>query len=900
MFMLKLKDTFIKHIGTPRHSGRYPWGSGKDSYQRSSNFLGYAEKLKYEGLSEVEIASGMGISVAELRSRKSIAKAEKRASDSAMALRLKDKGLSNIAIGKRMGLNESSVRGLLDPALKTRADITVSTANVLRTEVKAKKYIDIGLGTETLMGISRTKLNTAIQLLKDEGYEVMYVKTPQLGTGKYTSIKVLVAPGTDYYKDLYLNRDKISTVSRGSKDQGLTYDPAPPIQSIKSSRVVIRYKEDGGTDKDGVIELRQGVNDISLGQSRYAQVRIAVDKTHYLKGMAVYGEDMPKGVDVIYNTNKSKSVPKSSVLKEMKKDKDGNIDPEDPFGTVIKPNGRKGALNIVNEEGDWKEWSATLSSQMLSKQSPGVAKKQLGLVVSKKEQEFNELNSLTNPTVKKVLLNSFSDDADSSASHLKAAALPRTGSHVILPLTNIKPGEIYAPNYTQGERVVLIRHPHGGIFEIPELVVNNKSPEANRLFKNAKDAVGIHPSVASKLSGADFDGDTVLVIPNKNRDIRTAPSLKALKDFSTTEMYPPYDGMRTIDGGKYNAVTKKVEYASKPQKKTKQLKMGDISNLITDMSIKGANDDELARAVKHSMVVIDSEKHHLNYKQSAIDNNIMALKTKYQGGPRAGASTLVSKASSEKRVLARKERMPNKSTGEKTYINTGETYKTTSGKVVFRTTSITKMEYEKNAHKLSSGTRIESVYADHANSLKALANKARLVMVNTPSLAYSPSANKVYAHEVATLKANLALAFMNKPRERQAQLLGDKIFRAKCDANPDMDDGDKKKVKSMALEEARARTGAHKHVIPISDREWEAIQMGAVSNHTLTTILLNTDLDKLKARALPRSSSVMSTASIVRAQAMLNAGKTQSEVAAALGVSTNSLAKALDQKEVIS
>lgn len=27
---------FLIHYGTPRHSGRYPWGSGKDPYQSSN------------------------------------------------------------------------------------------------------------------------------------------------------------------------------------------------------------------------------------------------------------------------------------------------------------------------------------------------------------------------------------------------------------------------------------------------------------------------------------------------------------------------------------------------------------------------------------------------------------------------------------------------------------------------------------------------------------------------------------------------------------------------------------------------------------------------------------------------------------------------------------------------
>ena len=52
--------------------------------------------------------------------------------------------------------------------------------------------------------------------------------------------------------------------------------------------------------------------------------------------------------------------------------------------------------------------------------------------------------------------------------------------------------------------------------------------------------------------------------------------------------------------------------------------MGKISNLITDMTLLGASEDKLARAVRHSMVVIDDEKHHLDYKQSEKDNNIAA------------------------------------------------------------------------------------------------------------------------------------------------------------------------------------------------------------------------------------------------------------------------------------
>lgn len=863
--------SFLKHIGVKRRSGRYPWGSGKDPEQRNKSFLGYVKALQDEGMSEVDIAKGLGMTTSQLRTRKSIAKSELRASLVSEAQRLKEKGMSNVSIGQRLNLNESSVRALLDPSLQAKSDIAVSTSKMLRETIEKKGVIDIGAGVESHIGISRTKLNTAVSLLEEEGYKVHYVKTEQVGTGKFTTIKVLAPPEMSY-SDVYKNRSEIKTISdfAYSPDGGRSYLGLKPIQNVSSSRIHIRYKEDGGSDKDGVIELRRNVEDLSLGNLKYAQVRIGVDGSHYLKGMAMYTDDIPKGVDIIYNTNKTKGTPKEKVFKEMKPDQDN------PFGTVIKPNGQRGAINIVNEEGDWGNWSKSISSQVLSKQSPALAKKQLELAKNIKLEEFEEISALTNPVVKKRLLESFADDADASAVHLKAAALPRQSSHVILPIPSIKENEIYAPNYLNGERVVLIRHPHGGTFEIPELRVNNKNQAANSVMKNARDAVGIHPKIAEKLSGADFDGDTVLVIPNKEGLIKTSPSLKALKDFDTKTAYPAYEGM------------------PKMSSRTKQMQMGDVSNLITDMTIKGATANEIARAVRHSMVVIDAEKHNLNYKQSAIDNGIAELKKKYQGGERAGASTLISRASSEVRVPRRKETFKiDPVTGKKVFEETGETFVNAKGKTVRKTTTSTRMAETDDAFSLSSGTKIESIYAQHANDLKALANKARKLALETPNLVYSPTAKQTYAKEVESLKAKLRVAYKNKPLERQAQLLANKIVSAKKAANPNMEASDVKKIKGQALEEARARSGAKKQKIEITDREWEAIQLGAVSNNTLSQILLNTDLDAVKVRATPRTTNSVTPGKVAKAKAMADNGYTTAEIASALGVSTTTLQEAL-------
>jgi DNA-binding CsgD family transcriptional regulator len=856
----------LSHYGIPRRSGRYPWGSGDDPQQRNKSFLGYVANLHNKGMSEVDIAKGLGMNVSQLRNKKSLVKAEQRKADVSEVIKLKTKGYSNVEIGKKMNINESSVRALLNPSIQERSEITNTVSNMLKESVNDKKYIDVGVGVERHIGVSRTKLKTAISQLEEEGYKIHYIPVLQLGTGKKTSIMVL-SKSEIPYSEVYKNKDQIKMITdQRSVDGGRSFLGLEPIKNVDSKRIQIRYSEDGGSQKDGVIELRRDVDDISLGKNKYAQVRIGVDGSHYLKGMAIYSDDLPKGIDIIYNTNKKTGTPKEKVFKEMEKD------PDNPFGTTIKAGGQRGALNIVNEEGDWGKWSNTISSQILSKQPTSLAKKQLGIAYDIKKEEFDEIMRLTNPTVRKKLLEAFSDDCDASAVHLKAAALPRQQSQVILPLTTIKENQIYAPNFKNGEKVVLIRHPHGGIFEIPELTVNNKNQEAGRLIKGAKDAVGINAKTAERLSGADFDGDTVLVIPNNNKLIKNSSPLKGLIDFDPKVAYPAYEGMRTM-----------TAYG-------KGIQMGDISNLITDMTIKGANTNEIAKAVRHSMVVIDAEKHNLNYKKSYMDNGIGELKKRYQGSERSGATTLISKASSKLDVGLRKERI-DPTTGKKIYEYTNETYINKEGKTIVKKTPSTKMSETEDAFTLSSGTPIESVYANHANKLKALANESRKIFINTPPITYSPSAKKIYESEVSSLNAKLNIALKNKPLERQAQLLANSIVDAKKGFNPNMDKSDLKKIKGQALTEARTRTNAKKQEIDITYKEWEAIQSGAISNNTLTQILNNTDIDKIKQLATPRKTTALTIAKQSKAKVMLSSGYTQSEVADALGVSISLISK---------
>lgn len=889
----------LAHYGVKRRSGRYPWGSGQDPHQHSGDLLSTIKDLKAKGLSETEIAKGLGMTTTQLRAQKSIAKNEKRKADVAMVARLKEKGMSNTAIGRRMGINESSVRALLDPTLKERAGSTEALAKELKKQVGKDGLLDVGLGVEVNMGVTSTKMKTATAMLEAEGYHVHKVKVQQQTTGKFTEMKVLVPPGMDY-KTVLAKRGEIKAPGVSIEDHGHTVYGIEKPTAVSSKRLKVRYGNEGGSDMDGVIELRRNVKDLSLGGSNYAQVRISVDGTHFLKGMAMYSDDLPKGYDIRFNTNKKPTGNKLDALKPMKED------PANPFGAVIRRqmhyevNGKKklSAINIVNDEGTWGDWSKTLSSQFLSKQPVSLAKQQLKAARDKRKAEFEEIMALTNPSVKKKLLQSFADSVDSDAVDLKAASLPRQASQVILPVPKMKTTEVYAPNFKHGEKVVLVRHPHGGRFEIPELTVNNKNPHARKTIgTKVKDAIGIHPKVAERLSGADFDGDSVLCIPNNSGKVKTSPALKGLNGFDPKAMYPEYPGMKRMTS------------------KQTQLKMGEVSNLITDMTIKGATQSEIARAVRHSMVVIDAEKHHLNYKQSEIDNGIAALKKKYQGRANAGAATLISRASSKVYVPDRKPRSASKGggidkkTGRKVWEETGKTYK----KPVFGEDGETvvgwkteksilkskKLAETNDAFSLVSkdGSTIETVYANHSNELKAMANEARKATLSIPSVRKNPQAAKTYAPEVKSLKAKVNEALRNKPRERQAQVLADAVVRAKKQADPTLakDKERLKKVRRQALAEARSRTGAGKKPFSITPREWQAIQEGAVSQAALNKVLELADESVVRELATPRAQPKISSSMVSRAKAMSSRGKTAAEIAEALGISTTSVHRALEE-----
>lgn len=892
-------DSVLMHYGVKRRSGRYPWGSGKEPYQRSGDLLARVNSLKKEGLTEKQIADTIGLSTTDLRMQLRVANHERRALEADRARSLRDDGLSLNEIAREMGYkNDSSIRSLLNEntaASKNRAKVTAET---LKAEIEEKGFLDVGAGVELELGVSQQTLREALFILETEGYFVNGLGVPNPTNPKVQTTVVVAGPKNATYQQAYQARDEgniNSVTDYYSTDSGKTFKKTQYPASIDSKRVMINYGDQGGDAKDGVIEIRRGVEDLSLGNSHYAQVRILVDGTHYLKGMAIYSDDLPDGVDIRFNTNKKSGTPKMDVLKSIKDD------PSNPFGAMIKANGQSyyigkdgkehlSAINKIKEQGDWDKMSKNLSSQFLSKQPVKLIKQQLDLTYKDYKDQYDEIMDLNNPTVKKKMLLDFADTCDGAAVHMKAAALPRQSTKVLLPVDGIKDNEVYAPAYRNGEQLALIRYPHGGTFEIPVVTVNNRNKKAiSTLGKGLTDAIGISKKTADQLSGADFDGDQVVAIPTNNGRVK----IKATHKLKGLEEFDP-----------------KVEYSTEGKKNVrlmteryKQIQMGVVSNLITDMTLKGADEDELARAVRHSMVVIDAVKHKLDYRQSEKDNGIQELKERYQastdpvtGRTTYGASTLLSRHKDTVEVPERRgSGRIDRETGEVVYNTSGRTYvDKKTGQTKQATTSVSAVLNTPDVRSMSSGTQQEEAYADYSNRMKALANTARKQYLATGNLKKNPSATQTYKEEVQSLQDKLETAARNAPKERRASVIANSVVKAQIDSNPDMTKDEIKKARQNAIEDARVQVGASGRgtKVNITDREWEAIQAGAISDSKLTQILRYADSDRVKELATPKTTTI-SQARIARIKSMSNAGFTASEIADRLGLSSSTVSKYL-------
>lgn len=910
-FGITSESNILEHYGTKRHSGRYPWGSGDNPYQHSGDFLSRVEELKKKGLSEKEILETINNSLpdeykmglTEFRTARQKAGHDRKALEYDQIRAMKDDGLGWKEIGDKLGMSESSVRSKYNNAIGEKASQAEKIAATLKAEVDKKGMIDISEGANQVLGVSESKLDEAAYILEAEyGYQRYGVGIRQpTNTRQQTNITVLAKPEFDQ-KYAYQHQDQIDSLGDyHSDDGGETFTKLQRPSSLDSSRVAIRYGDEGGLDKDGVIEIRRGVPDLDLGKSHYAQVRILVDGDHYLKGMAVYSDDLPDGVDVMFNTNKPSGTPKMKVLKEAK------ADPDNPFGAAIKANGQSmyigddgkehlSPINKLKEEGDWDTMSRNVSSQFLSKQPKKLIENQLNLTVADYKAQYDEIMRYDNPTVKKKLLNDFADTVEGTSMTLKASAFPGQSTKVILPINKIKETEAYCPTYENGTRLALIRYPHAGTFEIPIVTVNNKNVSGKRNLGAIQDAIGINAKVAERLSGADFDGDTVMAIHVTDKvNIKSTRALKALEGFDPKTAY-------AVPEGNPNNVRLM-------KKEEKQREMGVISNLITDMTLRGADEDELARAVKHSMVVIDAEKHKLDYKRSERENGIPELKQKWQirvdeeGATHyGGASTLLSRRKQTVRVPERRGSIRvDKETGEYIYKESGRTFTDPkTGKERKAEDTVSLISETKDARTLSSGTIQENLYADFSNKLKAMANQARKEAVNMKGIQRNPEAAKTYAPEVASLKEKYNNMIANKPKERKAMLIANANIKAKIQEqglDPTIDKKEIKKISSVEMQRARDSVGAsgRKSKVTFTDREWEAVQAGAISDNMLTKFLNSSDSDEIVKRAMPKNVAVMTSAKMSKANAMLRSGYSYAEIAKACGVPESTVYSALNK-----
>lgn len=951
----------VGHVG----SGRYESGSGEDPFQHQFDFYFEAQRLNREYVrsgkinpetgkpyTRTDVAKMMGYdSTKEWRYKLSEEKDRLTGYRFAEVRRLRyDRQMSPEEIAKKLDISDSQVRSILKASDDVKESELTATANVLRESLEKYGYIDVGDQVERTLGISKEKLGAAVKRLEEEGYTKTTIQVKQINPrqeGQGTNMLILGPKGLtphEVAKNCHEDLNRIHMINEyKSEDLGMTYfDIFPPV-SVDSKRIMINYAEPDGTQtKEGVIELRPGVEDLSLGANQvYSQVRIAVDDKYYLKGMAIYKNDMPDGVDIIFNTNKPEGSPPEKVFKLMKRQKtlpngdpdmNSPIDKDNPFGSNIKKfdpdnppesgqsfytgkDGKKyqSAINKVNPEGTWDSWNKCVAAQFLSKQPLELAEKQLSITYGDKLEEYEKIMSVTNSVVRQKMLYDFADECETSSYELKAAALPRQSNKVLLPLDSIKETECYCPDYKTGEDVCLIRYPHSGPMEIVELKVNNNNREAASLYGKApRDVMVVNSKVTPKLSGADFDGDSVVVIPNKrvkNRDgkmvkmIEVHPMLKKMEGFDPKVAFPYRQGMRLMT------------------ERDKGIQMGMAANLIADMQLLGAelDGDEMARAIKYSMVVVDAYKHKLDWKAAEKEYGIKDLRKQYQGKASGGPATLITRAKSEVRNIPQRSlyRKYDPETGEVIYRETGKTKKiwkkNENGEWELKgekliTQSSKKMLEVKDAFQLASDPKnplpMEKVYGNYANGMKALAARARKEAVNisTDGL-YSRKAEKAYQEEVLSIDRKLSARSALAPNDRMALRGATMIMKAKKAENPNMTKDEMKKKSAQALSACRRRCtpGGKKEKIDVTPKEWEAIQAGAISPTKLKKLLLYANEDQIKSYAEPKTAKrgkMLSASQIMNIKQKLKAKlSSPEEIAASYGISVSTMKKYVYGKE---
>lgn len=941
----------LVHYGTPRHSGRYPWGSGENPYQHEEGFYKQYEDIRNNGKTYLENAAALGMSREELifaeygnlvstygksnytgmakelgmsstevRQHISNINSKHTGDEMRRCQELSNKGYSVRAIAERTGMAPSTVQARLNAIGNHTKLNNQDILGMLKKAVDDKGVIDIGKGVEGELGTTKTRLLTLATALKEEGYRIFNFNLPNAtDPSKATPMVVLAKADPEkteaqQWKDIVSNPTQVQTINSYKVEQVKAKNNLPPVQFIDKSRVFVKYDETGGTAMDGTIMIRPGVSDLSLGDAHYAQVRIGVDcdgDPRYMKGMAFYSNDIPKGYDVVYNTNKEEAKgikALKSVLttsgKTLDDNPNGEIDWEHPWAGNLRTtdgqyyysddNGevRLGALNKLKQEGDWLEQRVTLPTQLLSKQPPSTITKQLDAAYSARRDELDSIKKISQPELKQAQLLAYAETTDKAAVEMRGAAFPGQSTKVLLPIPDLKPTECYCPTYPTGTKVCLVRFPHADISEIPTLIVNNNSKAGKDIVgSEARDAIGINQTVAERLSGADFDGDTVTTIPLVgNTRIATRPQLEGMKGWSP-DIYKAAPGVKITS------------------KDNQQREMGIISNLITDMNLKGAEPEDICRAIKYSMVVIDAVKHKYDMKAAKADLGIDNLNDKYRMNSK-GAGTIISRAKSPVTIQERTKASIDPETGEQIFRNTGNGFTDReTGEFVYKSETIPKLAYFKDANDIKSDkdnpiSVKENYYANFSNGLKRLANEARLEYLKTPNTVYDKKAASEYMAEVASLNGKLDNYAANSPKERQAQIYAYTSLKTAKQTNETLQ-GSSKEAKAArkdygrkALTEGRQIFGTQSNKyrqIEITENEWAAIKAGALSHTKIQSLISAADAKPLLERELPREERVLSDTKLTRANTMLANGRTYAETADALGVNVSTLIRSISK-----
>lgn len=105
-----------------------------------------------------------------------------------------------------------------------------------------------------------------------------------------------------------------------------------------------------------------------------------------------------------------------------------------------------------------------------------------------------------------------------------------------------------------------------------------------------------------------------------------------LKGFANQMLYGGDVSKKTMqeDLNQFDPMVYTTDYPDVLEGFDRERELNNIAVLIASMVIGGAENQEMERAIKHSMVIIDAKKYHLDWRQSEHDFGIMHLAIKYR------------------------------------------------------------------------------------------------------------------------------------------------------------------------------------------------------------------------------------------------------------------------------